>query len=271
MVGEIKDQTDVKLKLDEEIASLKEALAKSKNGELPHSELIRLAQFDKEQAYLNQQGKTGLVDSIYNKKGILHYWYVKVPTKILNVGSILDNQKILNDHFRALASPICPLCEKGILMYDLKKPPVNGDVFWFCSQESCSYHVWSEPSNTGNFNSKLKDKIALLDKKSAWTNRWKELTEIEKNELTDKHISTSVLFRNFSFLLTAIVAFEAILGFWFAVAPTFLMALAMFVVSLKWAYFAWRIKTGEGGFLHWLKICRSLYSVDWTDDQKDDA
>ena len=159
----IDKKTEYEKQLEDQVVELKDALEKSKSGELSDEDLVKLSRQEKEFIYKNQESKKAAVDRIYNKKGFLYYWTIKLPVKVLNIGSILDNQKIINDNFRALSSPICPVCGRGILMYDLKKEAVNGQVLWFCSKgKSCSYSVWAEPSVMGMFNDDLAKKTEAL-------------------------------------------------------------------------------------------------------------
>ena len=265
------EKTEYEIQLEDQIQNLREALEKSKKDELSAEDISRLSKLEEEQAYLNQENKTGVIDRIYKKKGIVHYWAVKVPAKVLNVGSIADSQKVLNDNFRALTSPICPACEKGILMYDTKKHPVNGQVIWFCGNPSCNYQVWSTPSVAGVFNSDLNNKIKSINKHQIWREKWEKLSESDKAELIDSHLESAILYRNFTLLIAVILIIETVFKFWYAVGPTFLMVIASLLVSFKWAYFAWRIKTGDVGFIDWLKNCKAFYSVDWVDSPDSDS
>ena len=94
------EKTEYEIQLEDQIQNLREALEKSKKDELSAEDISRLSKLEEEQAYLNQENKTGVIDRIYKKKGIVHYWAVKVPAKVLNVGSIADSQKVLNEKLR---------------------------------------------------------------------------------------------------------------------------------------------------------------------------
>lgn len=260
------EKNEYVLHTEEQIQTYRAALEKSKNGELTPEDIAQLRRLEEEQAYLTQPDNVGTIDRLYKKKGIVHFWAVKVPLKVLNVGSIADSQKVLNDNFRALTSPICPVCERGILMYDTKKNPIDGKVMWFCGNQTCSYEVWSAPSVAGVFNVDLNNKIKSIDKHKVWSEKWEKLTKTDKDELIESHLESAVLYRNFAYLIAAIVIVETIFKFWYAVGPTLLMALASLIVSLKWAYFAWRIKTGDVGFTGWVKSSQAIYSVDWVDN-----
>lgn len=264
----VDNKSTYETELENEVSTLRAALDKSKSGELTNADLERISNQEKDFIYKNQPSKKSMVDQIYKKKGIFYYWTIKLPVKILNVGSILDNQKIINDNFRALSSPICPVCGKGILMYDLKKEEVNGHVLWFCSKgKSCDYEVWAEPSVMGVFNDDLAKRTEGVDRHKIWTDQWLKLTEPEKNDLIQSHLLSAVIYRNISFIVALVVFAQVVFKWWWSFSLSFLMLIAVILLSLRWGYFAWRIKTGERGFLEWIRKSKSFYNVDWVNDK----
>lgn len=264
------EKTEYEKKLEEQVAGLRNALEKSTSGELSDEDLIGLSNQQRDFIYKGQESKRAAIDQIYNKKGFVYYWTVKLPVKVLNIGSIVDNQKIINDNFRALSSPICPMCGKGILMYDLKKEPVSGQVLWFCSkQKSCNYSVWAEPSLMGIFNEDLAKKTEGINRHKIWTDQWEKLSEEEKNDLVQNHLLSAVIYRNISFIVALVVFAQVVFKWWWSFSLSFLMLIAVILLSLRWGYFAWRIKTGHAGFIDWIKNAKSFYNLDWIDDKKD--
>lgn len=264
------EKTDYEKNLEEQVSDLKKALEKSKTGGLSNEDLARISNQEQEFIYKNQESKKSTVDQIYKKKGFIFYWTVKLPVKILNIGSILDNQKVINDNLRALSSPICPVCEKGILMYDLKKNPVNGQVLWFCgNSKKCDYSIWAEPSAIGMLNNDLSQKIAGIDRHKNWTNKWLKLSEKEKQELIEGHLLTAIIYRNMSFVFALILVAEIFFKWWWCFGFTLGALIVIVLLSLKWGYFAWRIKTGDGGFLYWVRNSKAFYNVDWVNERSE--
>lgn len=256
--------------LDAQIKDLNHILKSSKSKQLDENQLLELA-------YLQNQiaEKRTLLDNIYEKKGIFHYWYVKMPTQVLNVGSIRDNQRFINDTVRTLSSPMCPICSNGLMMYNLSSEPINGKVRWFCSNKSCTFKIWAEPA-TGSIlmdgiNKALKENVGELGK-----GRWESLSEEEKDELIDSHLSKAILYRNLSFLMILICLVEVCFQMWWGVSLLFSLTLLVSAISIKWGYRAWQIKTGSvfmeySPFLDWIRTADKYYSVDWVDNVTDEV
>lgn len=256
-----------------EIEGLKEQLHKYNRGEsLNEADLNRLNGYAK-------QEKFNRIEHHYNKKGILHYWYVKVPLKVLNVGSIKDSNQLLTDSYRSLTSRICPLCGQGMLMFNRNAEPVDGNVMWFCSKEPvCNYEVFGPPSGIMELNPDI-NSIVDVDALRIGKGRWEALTKEEKEELISSHLEKAKIYRAFTMFMGAMLCLQMVL-FMFKSAAIFLwtfiflLALTSYLalISVSWAYRAWQIKTGnvylpESPFPLWLRTAEKYFSVDWVDEQ----
>lgn len=233
---------------------------------LSEAELIRLIRLQEAKAHTARQ--TPLLERMENRKGFMNFWYLKVPMRVLNVRSISDNQKFITDTLRTMRSPQCPICNKGILMHNLTEIPQDGKVLWFCSnQKTCMFGVMAEPSSKvldmGGIEDVLQESVHVLGR-----NRWAALSEEEKEELIESHLFKGVLYRNFSIALIVILLIQCMFHLWVSVLMVGGLTALTALLSLKWCYRAWQIKTGnvypqQSLFLEWVRTAHRYYSLDW--------
>lgn len=256
--------------LDREIEKVKLQAEKFKKGEaFSDSEIANIRNPE-------QQQKFNRIEHHYNKKGILHFWYVKVPLKILNVGSIKDNNALLVDSYRALTSKACPLCSQGILMFNRNIEPQAEGVQWFCSRNPvCAYTVMGPPSGALEINPVINE---IVDGQALQLGRgrWEKLSKNEKEELITSHLEKAKIYRAFALFSFLMFGIQLVLFFvkssMFLYSSIFIFFVMAYltILSLDWAYRAWQIKTGnvflqENPFLGWLKNAEQYYSVDWAE------
>lgn len=256
-----------------EVEQLQEILQRQQtNGKLTQTDLYALARLQEQKT---QQTKAPLLQRLEQRKGFLNFWYIKVPLRVLNVNTISQNQKFIHDTLRTLRSPQCPMCNKGILMHDLAEVPVGGNVRWFCSEQpSCMFSVLATPSShvmgMSGLDEVLQQSVHVLGR-----DRWAALSEEEKNELIENHLFKGILYRNFSIALAAILLIQCALGAWLSILMTFGLTALTLLLSFKWCYRAWQIKTGnvfpqESLFFEWLKTAEQYYSLEWVDAPAED-
>lgn len=239
--------------------------------QLSESELARLVQYATNKE-LNQ--KQQLLDRLENKRGVLSFWYLKMPMRVLNVRSIADNQRFIHDTLRTIRSPQCPVCNQGLMMHDLNEVPMNGKVRWFCSNEAeCDFDIMAEPSSNVMGMAGIENALAIAAPQIGRA-KWQALTEEEKEELIEAHLLRAITYRNFLVVLFVIYFAELVLNLWWAAIMMLGFLALTGLLSVKWAYRAWQVKTGnlftqKSMFFHWLKSARHYYSIDWVDEQDD--
>lgn len=252
--------------LEEQMRVLKENLNKmnNKSGRLDTDDLYELGRISEEIEYRDQ-----LVDRLYKKKGFFYSMYVKMPLKIINLGSLSQSQRFVRDSYRGVSSPLCVVCNKGILMHSDNQVPVNGEVRWFCSK--CDYKVWAKPASKDLLMLDIRKKIGV-GMEEVGKNRWDALTEVEKADLIDSHQFESKLYRIATCVFVSLALLEALLQWWWAFLLTAPITVYTLVQSLYWAYRAWQIKTGTlfkpHAFINWLKTADKYYSLDWVDQDQ---
>lgn len=258
---------DLQLQID----GLKKSMQESEESELTPEQLVSLADSQQEDIAGHRKKKTTLVDSIYNKSGFLHYWYIKMPSQVLSLGSLSQSQRAINDSFRALSSPICPACSNGILMHDIKEIPQDGKVLWFCSKApTCGFNMLAPPAAGGLLMNGINDALQQ-NIKTLGADRWERLTETEKAELIESHLMKAVLYRNVSFIALLFCFVQAYFSIWFGLILVLMMTALGVLLSLKWGYRAWQIKTGnvylpKSKFVWWLKNAPNFYHIGWVDE-----
>lgn len=258
--------------LDAQIENLKAKLKdlEANKGKLDTNDLAELADVSADLDY-----RVALVDRLYKKKGFFYSMAVKVPLKVLNVGSLSDSQQFMRDSIRGVTSPICVMCNSGILMHRKDQLPVNGQVLWFCSNDTaCSFTVWAASSNKDIFMSDVRQKINT-DIHVVGQNRWDDLNDSEKQSLIDGHLSKANMLKWVALFLMALIIFEAVMGYWWALIMMFPVWGLSILLSVKWCYRAWQIKTGNvflpnSMFMDWLKNADEYYSVDWVDQSNNE-
>lgn len=254
--------------LDNQIKDLKGKLSiiEKNGGTLDSPDLVQLAKVGSDIEY-----KGALVERLYQRKGVMYSLAVKMPLKILNFGSLSDSQRFLRDSFRGVTSPICVMCNGGILMHSQNQIPVDGEVLWFCSNSECSFRISAAPANKDilmlDVRQKLNTDINLVGQ-----NRWSELSESEKEDLIDGHLAKAKMLGWVSLVLFLLTIFEIVMQFWWALMMMLPVLLLALLLSVKWGYRAWQIKTGNvflpnSMFVDWLKTAESYYSVDWVDQE----
>ena len=256
--------------LDSEIKNLKSLLKNLEDakGKLDTNELAALAEVSTDLEY-----RAAMVDRLYKRKGFFYSMAVKVPLKILNVGSLRDSQQFMRDSIRGVTSPICVMCNSGILMHQKDQVPVNGQVLWFCSNDTaCSFSVWAASSNKDVLMMDVRQKINK-DISTVGQNRWTDLSEAEKENLIEGHLSKANMLKWVTLVLGGILIFDLVMQFWWAFIMMLPVMCLAAVLSVKWCYRAWQIKTGniflpESMFMNWLKTAKEYYSVDWVDQDE---
>lgn len=263
------DIEEVKKSFDSRANQLKKHTRQVDGTRAREDELLELAYGEQ----IQNLKRTKLIDKAYEGKGFLHYWYVKMPAKVLNIGSISDSQRVINDSIRAMTSPLCPMCSQGILMYNLDLKPVEGKVRWFCANEKhCNFKIWAPPSSTGLVMTGVEDVIAE-SMREVGRERWLALTEEEKQELIKSHLETARIYRLMAMLVAILLLAALITQMWWGVSMVVGLLLLSIGLSIKWCFNAWKIKTGnvympEPVFWDWLKTADKYYSVDWVDNPK---
>lgn len=255
--------------LESQINDLKKAIGEAGEKKLnDERDLVRL--IDEERQF---NSRKDVVDRLYDKKGIIYSMYVKMPLKILNVGSLKDSQKFMRDSYRSVASPMCVMCNKGIMMHKPDQAPIDGEVKWFCSNGKCGYSVWAKPASSDiammDIRQKLSANVVDLGR-----GRWEALSEEEKTELISSHLSKARMFKVTSIALLVFILIELIMQWWWAASMMMGVVLLTLFMSIKWCYRAWQIKTGnvfleKSMFMHWLNTADSYFSVDWVDQEKE--
>lgn len=196
------------------------------------------------------------------KKGI-HFYTKRVPASLLNIASISDSQKFINNQFMALNSNICPECGNGIMMFDKRYEYQNGEVDWFCGNNKCGYKIIGPKGKMGGgFNPELKQ-ILYADSFSRNRERWAKLSEEEKEELKASHLGKHRIFFKFYLMTLILFIVTALLNPFFSVAVA-LFSLSMFLLCLKWSYRIYQIEHGffkHYGFLLWMKKRENLFHI----------
>lgn len=257
--------------LESQINNLKETIGEAGNKKITdENDLARLIDTERDIQY-----KKNIVDRMYEKKGIMYSMYVKLPLRIMNVGSLKDSQKFMRDSYRSVASPMCVMCNKGIMMHSPDQLPIDGKVKWFCSNDDCGYTTWAESANSDiamkDIRQKLNESVTDLGR-----GRWEKLGEEEKNELIKSHLSKARMFKLTSIGLGVAILLEMIMQWWWAASMMVGVVLLTVFMSIKWCYRAWQIKTGnvfqeKPMFIEWLNTAEDYFSVDWVDqDKKED-
>lgn len=267
-VNSAEDAERLVAELESQINDLKETIGEAGNKKITdEKDLARLIDNERE-----IQHKGSLVDRIYEKKGIFYSLYVKMPLKVLNVGSLADSQKFMRDSYRSVASPMCVLCNKGIMMHNTHHQPINGEVKWFCSNNNCSFTIWAAPANTDiamkDIRQKLSESVTEIGQ-----GRWEKLTEEEKDELIQSHLSKAKMFKWTSISLAISILLELIMHWWWAASMMVGVLILTIFMSIKWCYRAWQIKTGnvfqeKSMFMEWLNGAEAYFSVDWVDQNE---
>lgn len=258
--------------LEDQIKGLKEnlILMQKNGGALDEPELVEMAQVASDIEY-----RGAIVDRLYKRKGVMYSLGVKMPLKILNVGSLSDSQRFVRDSIRGVTSPICVICNGGILMHNPNQVPVNGQVKWFCSNSLCSFEVWAASASKDVLMLDVRKKIHT-DISDLGRDRWSELSESEKQDLVVGHLSKASMLRWVSVFLFMLIIFEIVMQFWWALMMMLPVLCLAILLSLKWCYRAWQIKTGNvfmpnSMFMDWLKTAESYYSVDWVDSKNNEG
>lgn len=255
--------------LESQIRELKETIGEAGSKTIAdEKDLARLIDMEREVEY-----QKNIIDRMYEKKGVFYSMYVKMPLRIMNVGSLKDSQKFMRDSYRSVASPMCVMCNKGIMMHNPNQLPVDGEVKWFCSNNDCGYSVWAEPASTDlamkDIRQKLSESVTDLGR-----GRWEKLSEDEKNELIKSHLSKAQMFKVTSIALAVAILIEIILQWWWAASMMVGVVLLTVFMSIKWCYRAWQIKTGnvfqeKSMFMEWLNSAEEYFSVDWVDQEQE--
>lgn len=237
-------------------------------GSLGEADLVELIDLQ----HRSQVSAPTFIERAKESRGFLSFWYLKVPLKVLNVESIGQSQRFINDNLRAMRSPQCPLCSKGIMMHNLSEAPVGGKVLWFCSNDvGCSYSILAEPS-TGLLGMSGIEKALSKSVSILGVEKWNSLTQEDKDMLVREHLFKAVLYRAFSIPLAVMVLVQSYMNLWLSLFLVIGLLLLSLLLSLKWGYRAWQVKTGnlfkqDGLFLEWIKTAPKYYSVDWVDAQ----
>lgn len=82
-----------------------------------------------------------------------------------------------------------------------------------------------------------------------------------------EEISDIYLLKYGCIFVGALIVLSLIIKFWLGTFNVIMLVSFVVLLSLKWCYRAWQIKTGQTGFLDWLKGAESYYSVSWVDNQ----
>ena len=263
---------DPKVKaLQEQIEVLRDQLdnLEKKGGNIDSSDLVKLGNEGVELEY-----RSSLVNRLYERKGFFYSSFIKLPLRVMNAGSLYDSHRFMRDSFRGVTSPICVICNKGILMHSQNQLPLDGQVQWFCSNQTCTYRVWAKPANKDPLMSDVRSKLEVGIGELAG-NRWSDLTEDQKDELIKSHLSKGRMFLWAAGFLLLLLIYDAFNKYVFAALMTLPIYILAVVLASKWFYRAWQVKTGnvflpESKFIWWIKNADDWLSVDWVDQQKDD-
>lgn len=197
----------------------------------------------------------------------VRFTYKRVPLALINYQDFERDALLLKNAYKGLRSPICPQCNNGILMYD-QTSVVRNQVEWFCSNSNlCNFSTISEPSF-----SKIEQKIQeiLPSLKNASYQKWKSLTEDEKQNLISRHLLQSKIYLFLTAIVLSIICAEILYSFYFVALLMIPLTCLTYLIALKWGYRAWQVKTGKvflpkSPFILWLKTAKKYHNVDWVD------
>jgi uncharacterized membrane protein len=192
-------------------------------------------------------------------KKVAKFTFVSMPLSFLGINQLKMGNQQITDLWRSISSPVCPECDKGVLIIQRNESPIIDQ-----QQNDSPRHLYPWVCNSCGFSFLEEDETDKVRKDAVLYRNERvkvDLTELEyneRNQIARRHqIHSRVFF--IASLLTAI-------GFIYMLASGaplllamnwFTIAFAVWVFGMKKSYRSWQVKTGhifiEGAFLFWFK------------------
>jgi len=187
------------------------------------------------------------------------YAFVSMPLSILGINQLKSGNQHLLALWRSLSNPVCPSCDKGVMVIDEEQGQVvdqssNSQVHllhtWVCNNCGWGCLEVNDPRKV--------NQGCILYRNERAKASMTELQFAEREEISRGHrlqsraffIAASIGAVGFIYMIATGASFMLAIN-WIAIA------FAFWVFALKKSYRAWQVTTGnlfvEGAFWFWLK------------------
>lgn len=189
--------------------------------------------------------------SIFGKaKGAAKFMFVSMPSRVLGVSTLRQNNETIKALYDTLSNPLCPICARGVMRAQEAQQGDSPDMAYTWACNRCDFMLLG-----GRDKKTVLPQLMAIRQEQSLMN-FDGLSSVDRAQLVHKHTRNSRVFLGASVLFFLGFCWMLLQGSGLMLSLNwFALALFMFVYFLKMSYRAWQVEFGvlyvQGAFKSW--------------------